>query len=88
LFSGIRWQKLTTPWRQIPRLWPEITDKAGPIVLSSNGLGRLTDDDLLFADIDGAPLSPNAISAAWSDYAKRIGMPEVTFHALRHTHAS
>jgi integrase len=52
------------------------------------GTGKLHDNDLLFADIDGAPLSPNAVSAAWSDYAARIGMPEVTFHALRHTHAS
>ena len=52
------------------------------------GAGRLQDDDLLFADVNGAPLSPNAVSAAWSDYAKQIGMPEVTFHALRHTHAS
>ena len=52
------------------------------------GAGKLHDDGLLFADIDGPPLSPNAISAAWSDYAKPIGMPEVTFHALRHTHAS
>jgi len=52
------------------------------------GAGKLQDDALLFTDIDGAPLSPNAISAAWSDYAVRIGMPEVTFHALRHTHAS
>jgi integrase len=50
--------------------------------------GKLQDDDLLFTDINGAPLSPNAVSAAWSDYAKRIGMAEVTFHALRHTHAS
>jgi integrase len=52
------------------------------------GTGKLHDNDLLFADIDGAPLSPNAVSAAWSDSAARIGMPEVTFHALRHTHAS
>jgi integrase len=52
------------------------------------GAGRLQDGDLLFADLNGAPLSPNAISAAWSDYAKQIGMPEVTFHSLRHTHAS
>jgi hypothetical protein len=52
------------------------------------GAGKLHDNDLLFADLEGAPLSPNAISAAWSDYAKQIGMPEVTFHALRHTHAS
>lgn len=52
------------------------------------GAGKLQDDALLFTDLDGAPLSPNAISAAWSDYAERIGMPEVTFHGLRHTHAS
>lgn len=52
------------------------------------GAGRLPDDALLFADIEGKPLSPNAISAAWSDFAERIGMPLVTFHALRHTHAS
>ena len=52
------------------------------------GAGKLADDALLFCDIEGAPLSPNATSAAWADYAKRIGMPEVTFHALRHTHAS
>jgi integrase len=47
------------------------------------GAGRLPDDALLFADIDGKPLSPNAVSAAWADFHS-----EVTFHALRHTHAS
>jgi integrase len=52
------------------------------------GAGKLQGDDLLFADPEGAPLSPNAFSAAWSDYAARIGIPELTFHALRHTHAS
>jgi integrase len=52
------------------------------------GTGKLHDNDLLFADINGAPLSPNAVSAAWSDYARQIGMSEVTFHSLRHTHAS
>ena len=52
------------------------------------GAGRLTDDALLFGDIDGDPPSPNALSAAWSDFAERVGLPDVTFHALRHTHAS
>jgi integrase len=28
------------------------------------------------------------MSAAWADFAEKIAMPEVTFHALRHTHAS
>jgi integrase len=52
------------------------------------GAGRLPDDALLFGDVDGNPPSPNALSAAWSDFAERIAMPDVTFHALRHTHAS
>jgi integrase len=52
------------------------------------GAGRLSDDALLFATIEGEPLSPNAQSAAWADFADSIDMPNVTFHALRHTHAS
>jgi integrase len=52
------------------------------------GLGRLPEDALLFATIEGGPLSPNAQSAAWADFADGIDMPDVTFHALRHTHAS
>src|SRR5262249_36821345 len=52
------------------------------------GAGRLDDDALLFATVEGEPLSPNAQSAAWADFADSIGLPDVTFHALRHTHAS
>jgi integrase len=52
------------------------------------GAGRLPDDALLFATIDSKPLSPNSVSAAWADFAKNIDMPDVTFHALRHSHAS
>jgi integrase len=47
------------------------------------GVGKLPDEALLFATIDGLPLSPNAVSAAWADF-----YPEATFHALRHCHAS
>jgi len=43
---------------------------------------------LLFATIEGDPLTPNAVSMAWSDFADDAGIPDVTFHALRHTHAS
>jgi integrase len=52
------------------------------------GIGKLADDALLFATVDGGPLSPNAQSAAWADFADSIDMPDVTFHGLRHTHAS
>ena len=52
------------------------------------GVGKLPDDALLFAILEGAPLSRNAMSAAWADFATSIRLPDVTFHALRHTHAS
>jgi integrase len=52
------------------------------------GQGRLAPDDLLFANLEGRPLRPSAVSSDWGEIAERIGMPEVTFHALRHTHAS
>jgi integrase len=53
------------------------------------GLGRLTDDDLLFVGLNGQPIGPRHFSAnVWPAAARSIGVPEITFHALRHTHAS
>jgi integrase len=52
------------------------------------GEGRLTPDDPLFGNLEGGPLRPSAISSDWGDVAERLGMREVTFHGLRHTHAS
>jgi len=52
------------------------------------GIGKLPDDALLFAGIEGRPLSPIDVSCAWGRFATSISMPEITFHALRHTHAS
>jgi integrase len=52
------------------------------------GQGRLAPDSLLFADIDGRPLRTTSMSPEWGRLADRIGEPQITFHALRHTHAS
>jgi len=52
------------------------------------GAGRLPDDALLFANLEGEPLQPSNVSSDWGELAGRLGMPEVTFHGLRHTHAS
>jgi integrase len=52
------------------------------------GAGRLPDDALLFTDINGQPRSLYAASAAWRAFSERIGMPGLTFHCLRHSHAS
>jgi integrase len=53
------------------------------------GLGKLSDDDdLIFATLDGSLPSPKLLSEQWWKAAQSIGMGDVTFHALRHTHAS
>jgi len=48
------------------------------------GLGKLAEDDLLFANLEGKPLRPSAASSDWGELAGDIGL----LHALRHTHAS
>jgi integrase len=52
------------------------------------GLGRLADDALLFSHLNGEPIRTTVVSKRWMRCARAIGMPEITFHALRHTHAS
>jgi integrase len=52
------------------------------------GTGKIPDDALLFAGIDGALPSQKRYSKAWSDFAFQIKRPDLAFHNLRHTHAS
>lgn len=52
------------------------------------GAGKLPPDALVFADVDGLPRKPNAITKEWQRTATAAGMPEATLHSLRHTHAS
>ena len=33
-------------------------------------------------------MRPSAVSSDWGELAEQIGLPEITFHSLRHTHAS
>ena len=52
------------------------------------GLGKPPADALVFAQLDGSPLSPDQVSSAWSHAVRDRKLPKVTLHALRHTHAS
>jgi integrase len=52
------------------------------------GLGKLSGDDLLFPNLEGGLTSPQQLSGQWFVFAKSIGMGDVTFHALRHTHVA
>jgi integrase len=53
----------------------------------SLGLGKAQADALVFADWDGSPRSPRALTHQWRKAMKKAGLT-VTFHSLRHTHAS
>jgi integrase len=52
------------------------------------GLGKASEDDLVFARNDGSPYPPDSVTFDWARTVRRLKLPIVTFHALRHTHAS
>jgi integrase len=52
------------------------------------GQGRAEPSALVFSTIEGAPLSPDNLSRDWRRVSLAKGLPRVTFHALRHSHAS
>jgi integrase len=45
-------------------------------------------DGQVLASFDGKPQSPNAITKEWARTVAAVGMPEISLHSLRHTHAS
>jgi integrase len=51
------------------------------------GQGKLADTDLVFPAWDGSPQRPNSLGSLWYDLAKELKLG-VSFHGLRHTHAS
>jgi integrase len=52
------------------------------------GLGRTAPDGLIFATWDGSPKRPDNLSGDFGTAMKAIGLPHITLHSLRHTHAS
>jgi len=52
------------------------------------GLGKPDPDALVFCNPDGSPMSPDNLSRDWIRACKTLGLPQVMFHALRHTHVS
>jgi integrase len=51
------------------------------------GQGKLAGDDLVFPALDGGPQAPDSFGSAWGKLVRKLGF-EISFHALRHTHAS
>lgn len=53
----------------------------------SLGLGKPSDDALVFCNHSGEPISPSCLTVQWSQAISRTGL-KVSFHSLRHSHAS
>jgi integrase len=51
------------------------------------GQGKLTDEDLVFPMWNGSPHHPDAFGSTWIKLATQFSLG-VSFHGLRHTHAS
>jgi integrase len=52
------------------------------------GLGKLPSDVFVFATIECKPRDPDRITQDWKRFTAARGLPRVTLHALRHSHAS
>ena len=53
------------------------------------GMGKHEPDALVFCNHDGKPISPNSVSKIWRRAISAItDFPKVSFHSLRHSHAS
>ena len=52
------------------------------------GLGRPADDALVFPALDGGLTRRTGLSIRWAKTVAALGLPRVTFHQLRHSHAS
>jgi integrase len=52
------------------------------------GQGRAPADHLVFATYEGKPRSPDGLSKRFSKVMTAGGLPHVSLHTLRHTHAS
>lgn len=46
------------------------------------------DEDLIFCRVDGHPLHPDRVSQRFRALVEDAGLPWITLHGLRHTHAT
>ncbi len=50
--------------------------------------GLRSDSGLVFTPTDGSPVRPHSVSQGFDRRIKRLGLPRIRFHNLRHTSAA
>ena len=48
----------------------------------------ISDNDLVFGSVNGAPMNPSTLTHNFARIARRAGLPGTRFHDLRHTFVS
>lgn len=71
----------------IIKLLKKISARQAQLKLMSEGTYD-DENDLVFANPDGSPVDIDGVSRDFGRLIKKIGLPHVRFHDLRHTHAS
>jgi integrase len=70
-----------------PSASPEIT--SAYLIAENSGLGiRQDGDTLVCGRVDGAPHLPQSITYEFNRFIAKLALPRVTFHGLRHSHAT
>jgi integrase len=79
--------------RRAVSLPPELVDvlkqhKAEQEKLRADLRSAYHDNDLVVATPDGRPRSPNAFTKSFTNLVATLDLPPVTFHGMRHSHAT
>jgi integrase len=77
-------RKITLPARVVEALRPHRLEQMERHIAGGR---KAPASDLVFPR-DGGYYPPNQFSAMWGRAVRQRGLPKVTWHALRHTHAS
>lgn len=56
--------------------------------LEMEALGYANEDDLVFTSLKGGPLRPDNMSVALKRFLKKLNLPHIGTHGLRHTYAT
>lgn len=78
---------VTSEVLDILRLVKEKQDKLKTVAKDEKAL-PYTDNNLIFCRDDGQTIHPDTPSTWFPDFCVSCGLPRLTFHCLRHTHAS